>query len=286
MAMIFTFSRPSALKVRPATPGVPRIFSPTTATIAMSGSSVMCSTFSCVRSCANGWRSASTVRFASEDKTIKQISFCEEDCEIKSTFARDFRSGGKGAADHVRYADNRRTAEGDESDVADGGEGLDPASNAAALGRDFRAGSLRREAIADPDGDAGGHNGAERFRVQDFRAEIGELGGFAIGNLWDSARVGNKTRVGGEHAIHIRPDNDFVRVESGAENGGGIIGAAAAERGEHAFAGCADESGHHGNNSLLQKRAQAGLGAFLRVVHQRLGAAMIGIGDDQFGGVD
>src|ERR1700733_10131520 len=45
MAIIFMFSRPSTLKVRPAMPTVPRIFSPTTATMAMFGSKVMCSTF-------------------------------------------------------------------------------------------------------------------------------------------------------------------------------------------------------------------------------------------------
>src|SRR5277367_1447796 len=88
MAIIFIFSRPSTLKVRPAMPTVPRIFSPTTATMAMLGSRVICSTFWCIRSWANCWRSASTVRLASEEKTMKQISFCEEDCEISRTFAR------------------------------------------------------------------------------------------------------------------------------------------------------------------------------------------------------
>src|SRR5205823_11770005 len=44
MAITFTLSRPSALKVRPAIPGVPRMFSPTTATIAIFESTVMCST--------------------------------------------------------------------------------------------------------------------------------------------------------------------------------------------------------------------------------------------------
>ena len=37
MAMMLTFSRPRAVKVRPATPGMPRMFSPTTATMATSG---------------------------------------------------------------------------------------------------------------------------------------------------------------------------------------------------------------------------------------------------------
>src|SRR6202041_1408455 len=35
-------------------------------------------------------RHASTVRLASAEATIKQISFCEDDCEISRTLARTF----------------------------------------------------------------------------------------------------------------------------------------------------------------------------------------------------
>ena len=50
MAIMLMPLRPSALKVRPAMPGVPRIMSPTTATMAISELAVMCSTCWCLRS--------------------------------------------------------------------------------------------------------------------------------------------------------------------------------------------------------------------------------------------
>src|SRR5579863_1575903 len=88
IAMTFTFSRPSALNVRPTIPDIPRMFWPTTVTTATAGSRVMCSTFSWARSCANSRRRASTVYLAREDETTRQMLFCEDDCEISSTSAR------------------------------------------------------------------------------------------------------------------------------------------------------------------------------------------------------
>ena len=88
MAIIFTFSRPSAPNIRPTIPDVPRMFWPTTVTSATVGSRLMCSTFSCARSGANSRRSASTVRLATEAETTRQMSFCDDDCEISSTSAR------------------------------------------------------------------------------------------------------------------------------------------------------------------------------------------------------
>jgi len=41
---VHVFHAPAQLKVRPAMPGVPRMFSPTTATMAILESTVMCST--------------------------------------------------------------------------------------------------------------------------------------------------------------------------------------------------------------------------------------------------
>ena len=87
IAMMFTFSRPRAANVRP-TVAEPRMFLPTTVTIATVGSSVMCSTFSWARSCANSRRRASSVRSATAEETTRQMSFCEDDCEISRTLAR------------------------------------------------------------------------------------------------------------------------------------------------------------------------------------------------------
>ena len=172
---------------------------------------------------------------------MKQISFCEEDCEISSTLARTLRGGGKCAADDVGQAHNSGPADGDERNVADGGERFHAAARAAALRRDFRAGIFRLEGIANPYRNSRLHHGAQRLRMQNFRAEIGELGGLAIGNFGDRAGFGNQARIGAEHAVHVRPDDDFVRAERAAQNRGGIIRASAAERGENAVGGRADE---------------------------------------------
>ena len=111
--------------------------------------------------------------------------------------------------------------------------------------------------------------------MQHFRAEMGELGGFAIGNFRNGARAGNEARIGGEHAIHVGPDDHFVRCERTAQNGGGIIRAAAAQRGEHTFSRRADKSGDYRNYSLLQQRAKARFATFPRGRHQGFGGAMI-----------
>ena len=76
------------------------------------------------------------------------------------------------------------------------------------------------------------HDRAQRFGMQHLRAEIGEFGGFAIGNFRNCARLGHQPRIGGQHAIHIGPDDDFARVDGRAENRRGVVGAAAAERGQ------------------------------------------------------
>ena len=97
--------------------------------------------------------------------------------------------------------------------------------------------------------------------MKHFCAEISELGGFAIGNLRDRARFADQTRIGGEYAFDVGPNDDFVGVESGAKNGGGIIGAAAAESGEHAIRGRADKPGDDRYVASFEQRADAGMGA-------------------------
>ena len=67
--------------------------------------------------------------------------------------------------------------------------------------------------------------------MQHLGAEVGKLGRFVEADDLDAAGVGTKARVGGHHAIDVGPDFDALRVEAGAENGGGKIGAAAADGG-------------------------------------------------------
>src|SRR5277367_1760274 len=194
--------------------------------------------------------------------------------------------GGKRAADDVWQADNSGASNGDERNIANGGERLHAGAGAAALRRDFCAGMFGLESVANPHGNAGLRDGAERLGMQNLGAEVSELRGFAIGDFGNGARAGNKARISGENAVHVGPDDHFIRAERAAKNGGGIVRAAAAECGEHAFGGGADKSGDYGNDSLLQQRTQARFATDSRGIHQRFGGAMIGIGDDQSGGFD
>ena len=65
-----------------------------------------------------------TVRFSSSEEITKQISFCDEDCETKSTLARNAGGGRKRSRQHVGEAHDAGSAHGDHGDVADRGERL------------------------------------------------------------------------------------------------------------------------------------------------------------------
>src|SRR5271155_2279672 len=201
MAMMFTPSRPSALNVLPATPGVPCMFSPTTATTAIFGSTVMCSTFSCATSWTNSLRNASTVRFASEEATMKQISFCEEDCEINKTFARAFD-----VVEKVRPTTS--------------GTPTIPGPPTVISVTSFTAVSaLTPPPLLLPCGVilVPVRSGSKRFGVQHFGAKVCQLRGFAIRDLRNRACVRHKTRVRRQDAVHIRPNDDFIRIQRRAQ---------------------------------------------------------------------
>jgi len=71
----------------------------------------------------------------------------------------------------------------------------------------------------------------QRFGMQNLGAEIGEVGGFEIGNFGNRACVGNELWIAREDAVDISPDDDFIGVDGSAENRGGIIGTSARLRG-------------------------------------------------------
>ncbi len=115
---------------------------------------------------------------------MKQISFCDDDCEIA-----------------------------DQRDVANRGQRLHPAADAAALLRNFRARPLRSEAVANPNRSPRGHHRTQRLRMQHLRPEVGQFRGLAVGNFGNGARVGHQARVRGQHAIDVGPDDDLVDAQ-------------------------------------------------------------------------
>ena len=56
--------------------------------------------------------------------------------------------------------------------------------------------------------------------MQDFGAEVGELGGFVVGDFGDGLGFGDEARVGGFYAVDVGPDDGFGGVEGGAEDCG------------------------------------------------------------------
>src|SRR5208283_465762 len=127
------------------------------------------------------------------------------------------------------------------------------------------------------------HYWAKRFRVENLRPEISQLGGLAIGDLRDRTGFRHQPWIGGQETRHVAPDNDFVGIESRAEYGCRIIGPTATERSKYTFFACTDEASHHRHDASLQERSYTGLAARAGQVNPRLGSAMIGIGHDQFG---
>ena len=98
-------------------------------------------------------------------------------------------------------------------------------------GGDLGAFVLRVAAVEDEDRDVLLHGGQDRGRVQDLGAEVGELGGLFKADGLHAQRLGDDARIGGHDAVDVGPDLDGAGVQRAADEGGGVVGAAAAERG-------------------------------------------------------
>ncbi len=77
--------------------------------------------------------------------------------------------------------------------------------------RDLGARPLRIQERADVEQDAAPVEGDEGARVQDLRPEVGHLGGLAVVELRDEARVGDARGIGGEDSRHVLPEHDAAR---------------------------------------------------------------------------
>ena len=128
--------------------------------------------------------------------------------------------------------------------------------------------------------------GQHRRGVQDFRPEVGEFGGFVEADDFDAPGFRTDAGIGGENAVDVGPDFDAVGAQAGADDGGGKIGAAAANGGGDAGAIGSDEAAHHRHLTCLQQGLnfflQAGVGFF--VLRDRL--HVVAVGDENFAGVD
>ena len=145
------------------------------------------------------------------------------------------------------------------------GDGLHNILARNCRGLDARAFHLRPARIQNHDRNIavdGGHHGG---RMQNLRAEIGQLGGFGERDHFHAMRARNDGRIGREHAVHVGPDLDLFGANARADDGRRKIGPAAAERGGDAIFGGCDEAAHH-HHVLLRQRRNGGreLGVGLR----------------------
>src|SRR3954468_8136383 len=86
-----------------------------------------------------------------------------------------------------------------------------------------------------------------------LRAVICKFNRLFKADFRQSSGVGTNARIGGEYAIHIGPDPDFVCATSGSNDGGGIIGASAAQRSGFPKRVRAAISGDDGHNGAIEK---------------------------------
>src|SRR5262249_30714755 len=172
-------------------------------------------------------------------------------------------------------ADDSRTANGDQRNVANGGERFDATAALHAVGGDFRAGLFGSEAVANPHGNPGSGGRAQGIGVQNLRTEVGELGGFVVGACRNGAGFGDKPRVRGFYAVDVGPDDGLLGVQRGPQDGGRIVRTPAAQGGLDAVRGGGDEAGDDGDDPIVEQRAKARFGLDASGGHQRLGAPVV-----------
>src|SRR5579863_6678079 len=204
---------------------------------------------------------------------------------------RDHVDGGFVAVEDLENAaekavghEHARGADIHDGDVFFAGDGFDDVGAGDRLGGDAGAGDLRTAGVEDENGDVFFHGGEHGGRVENFGAEVGELGGFGEGDALDAMAAGEHGGVAGEHAVDVGPDLDFLGADARANDGGGEVRAAAAERGGDAVFGGGDEAAHYDYVLFGERRDDGGeAGVGFRVERSGLGVAAVG--DDQLTGV-
>mmetsp|Transcript_18689 Transcript_18689/g.33656 ORF Transcript_18689/g.33656 Transcript_18689/m.33656 type:complete len:271 (+) Transcript_18689:149-961(+) len=84
--------------------------------------------------------------------------------------------------------------------------------------------------------------------MQHLRAEVGEFGGLLVRYLGYGDGGFDETGVGGEDAVDVLPDLDFVDLEGGADGGCGEVGSSASEGCYSTFGVVPNKSSYHCNH--------------------------------------
>src|ERR1700749_1905961 len=80
--------------------------------------------------------------------------------------------------------------------------------------------------------------------MKHFGAEVSEFRRFRKGDDFDAMAAGKNARIGGQHAVNVRPDLDLFRADARAHDRRREIGTAAPQSGGDAFSGGPDEPSH------------------------------------------
>jgi hypothetical protein len=72
--------------------------------------------------------------------------------------------------------------------------------------------------------------GGSARRATRLSAKVCELSGLIISKRVNHSSVAHDAWVTAQHAVHVLPHNDFAQAKCGAEEGGGEVAAAAAQR--------------------------------------------------------
>ncbi len=143
----------------------------------------------------------------------------------------------------------------------------------------------RVESVHDPDRDVLFQRGQDGLGIEYFGPEIGQLGCFGVGDLWQGPGFRHHPGVGRHDAVHIGPDPDFPAVQAMAQDGRCIVTPPSPQGGDNPGRSSADEARHHRRDALSQEGHQAGLHPGPRLIHEGSSASIVVVGDDESGGL-
>jgi hypothetical protein len=106
----------------------------------------------------------------------------------------------------------------DEGHGVDGGDAFDLERGDRVRANQGTA-LLRREGVANVDGDIANHGRLHGLRVNHLGAEIGEFHGLVVRELIDDLSIRHQARIRRQHPVDIGPDDDFGGIEQCTEYG-------------------------------------------------------------------
>jgi hypothetical protein len=102
----------------------------------------------------------------------------------------------------------------------------------------------------------------------------------------DDIWIRHEARVSGEHAVHVRPDLNLARTETGTDDRRGIIRSPASECRRDAVFGRADKAAHHRNTTRGKRRIDVGHQRRSCFGEQRRGDGELAVSDNGAARVD